>query len=108
MTPLIAAIEGDNPEIVRLLLDAGADPSVSIRDGWTPLHHAVDMAVEIARDEYDRHGRKVKPPLGLILELLGAGADASAVWRGRGVAAFARSRGHEAAARLFESGPITL
>ena len=39
-TPLLHAIGGNTLEIVKLLLDRGADPDASLR-GRTPLHYAV-------------------------------------------------------------------
>jgi ankyrin repeat protein len=39
-TPLMFAAESGHPELVRLLLDAGADPKASNDDGWTALDAA--------------------------------------------------------------------
>lgn len=39
-SPLAWAVIGDHPDAVRLLLEAGADPSARFRDDNTPLHTA--------------------------------------------------------------------
>src|SRR5262245_34922389 len=44
---LFKAIERTDTEQVRRLLDSGADVREA-RDGWTPLHHAVDIEVDSA------------------------------------------------------------
>ncbi|KAM4747543.1 cortactin-binding protein 2 [Rhinophrynus dorsalis] len=41
-TPLSLACKNGNCEIVKLLLEAGADRSITTKDGWTPIHVAVD------------------------------------------------------------------
>lgn len=47
MTPLIMAIEGDQPQILELLLQNGANPNLqSDSDGFTPLHWAVEYALD--------------------------------------------------------------
>lgn len=40
-TPLHAAVDSNRSDVVRLLLEAGADTNAArIEDGWTPLHFA--------------------------------------------------------------------
>ncbi|XP_076769783.1 cortactin-binding protein 2 isoform X2 [Arvicanthis niloticus] len=41
-TPLYLACKNGNEECIKLLLEAGTDRSVKTRDGWTPIHAAVD------------------------------------------------------------------
>ncbi|KAE8615918.1 hypothetical protein XENTR_v10008664 [Xenopus tropicalis] len=41
-TPLCLACENGNSDIVRLLLEAGADRTITQKNGWTPVHVAVD------------------------------------------------------------------
>src|SRR5215203_3825500 len=47
MTPLILAVEGDQPKILELLLKNGANPNKqSDIDGFTALHWAVEYAID--------------------------------------------------------------
>lgn len=39
-TPLHYAAAANQKEVVRILLDAGADPLAAARGGWTPIHAA--------------------------------------------------------------------
>ena len=41
MTALMFASWEDHAEIVKILLEKGADPSISDKDGWTALMRAV-------------------------------------------------------------------
>ena len=48
--PLHSAVAGRNLEVVRILLDAGADPAARQAGGWTPLHTAAQSGdARIAR-----------------------------------------------------------
>lgn len=49
-TPLFEAIEGDHPQAVELLLEAGASVSMPDEDGHSPLWHAAGVGnVEVGR-----------------------------------------------------------
>jgi ankyrin repeat protein len=39
-TPLKYAVTRGNHDVIRALLEAGADPNIQGEDGYTPLHHA--------------------------------------------------------------------
>ena len=50
MTPLWIASQNGHLEVVRLLVDAGADKDKAHNDGWTPLHRACFKGhVEVVR-----------------------------------------------------------
>lgn len=40
MTPLIQAIRSQNEELIDVLLDRGADPSLTWYGNWSALHEA--------------------------------------------------------------------
>jgi len=47
MTPLILAVEADQPEVLELLLRSGSNPNqISENNGMTALHWAVEYAVD--------------------------------------------------------------
>jgi hypothetical protein len=49
-TPLTRAVQTENLEVVRLLLDAGADRNLADADEYSPLHHAASLGLtDIAR-----------------------------------------------------------
>lgn len=59
-TPLLTALRRSyhprNPAVVRVLLEAGADPNVQAHDGLTPMHLASDLpAVQLL---LRRHGAR--------------------------------------------------
>jgi ankyrin repeat protein len=75
MSPLMVAIEDKRVPVVRALIDAGADVNLATADGWTALHHAVDI-------ECDIRNQTGEPPDHAIVELLlSAGANTRAVYR---------------------------
>jgi hypothetical protein len=50
-TPLHYAIQKNNKNIAKILLDAGAKPNATTRDYLTPLHHAVTYANDDESEE---------------------------------------------------------
>ncbi len=85
-TPLHAALAGaGNPDVVRALLDAGADPAAPAAAGVTPLHLAASRGDEAALER-----------------LLGAGAGPARMEDGRLPSALARERGHPELAERLE------
>ena len=74
MTPLIIAVEGDQPKILDLLLKNGANPNLrSGINGTTALH----WAVEYAMDGMIQNGKETpySEPIECITILLAHGAD---------------------------------
>lgn len=71
---LMAAVEHDQVEILRLLLQQGADVNYATVTGWTALHHAVDLEV----DSCNQGGPP--PDLRLVRPLLEAGARVDVAW----------------------------
>ena len=73
-TPLMSAVEGDQPRILELLLKNGANPNKqSELDGFTALHLAIDYAMDGMIQN-----NKITPfaePLECIRILLKFGAD---------------------------------
>jgi len=64
------AAEDCNPEIVRLLAARGADMNARDKDGWTPLHWAVESDIDAAQQEARRASEL--PTVKTLIEL---GAD---------------------------------
>jgi ankyrin repeat protein len=74
MTPLILAIDGDQPGILETLMKGGADPNQqSDLDGYTPLHWAVDYAIDGMIQS--NKNTPFPEPLECIRILLNYGAD---------------------------------
>ncbi len=53
-TALHAAIENGRPRIVEALLAAGASPDLRDETGWTPCFHAIEMVLQLAKNQDDR------------------------------------------------------
>lgn len=90
IAPLHAAVAGRHPEVVRLLLAAGAQPDARQFGGWTPLLAAA------------QHGHAE-----IVAALLDVGADpAAANDEGVRPAELARTHGHtEIALQIERAGP---
>jgi ankyrin repeat protein len=86
-TPVHAAVAGNQPEIVDLLLGHGADPNAVDANGWTPLNIAAHAG-----------------HLDLVRRLLDAGADATiANHDGQTPLRVARQQGHDAVVALLSA-----
>jgi ankyrin repeat protein len=78
-TPLYRAMKATDLTVVRLLLDKGANPSVAIKDGSTPLMQAAGMgARRVASDEDVIEKAGTADPLDAARMFLDAGADIDA------------------------------
>ena len=85
-TPLHAALAGRRADVVKILVDAGADVNAKQHGGWVPLHSAA------------ANGDRAMVDL-----LIARGADRNAVNdAGVSAAAFARERGHAALADYLD------
>jgi len=40
------ALNSDAPELLQLVITAGGDVNIDLGDGWTPMHHAMDLAID--------------------------------------------------------------
>lgn len=65
-TPLHAAVDSNRSDVVRLLLEAGADTNAArIEDGWTPLHFAARKSnVKIVPGQAGRRNRPFSMRIG--------------------------------------------
>ena len=45
-TLLHLAVEMERSDVIRWLVDHGADVNATTTEGWTPLHHAVDIDLD--------------------------------------------------------------
>ena len=78
-TPLYRAMRAMDLTLVRLLLDEGANPSVGIRDGSTPLMQAAGMgARRVASDEDVVEKAGTADPLDAVKMFVEAGVDLDA------------------------------
>ena len=69
--PIHWAVEDGEPDTVRALVEAGADVDL-VHDGWTPLHHAIDLEIDIASNSNFE-----EQPCDLTCVVLELGADPS-------------------------------
>ena len=70
MTPLFAALGGENYDIIQFLVNQGADIN---QGGWTLLHEAIDLAIDgMIQEETERPDANL---LQIIKFLIDKGAD---------------------------------
>jgi ankyrin repeat protein len=74
-TPLMLAVEFENIRLVELFITLGADINVSGHQGFTALHHAVDVSID---GTIQNGGEQGEEPLSIISFLIENGADLSA------------------------------
>ena len=95
-TPLLTAIETANHELVKLLLDSGANPNLDT-DYASPLTAAIDVSMEAFKNS-----GLPAPPIDIINLLVTYGAD---IWKlnknGQSAYSFAKDY-HIPAQRLFD------
>ena len=78
-----AACEGDDPELIAVLLDAGADVNAFSRGGQTPLHRLVSEAQVPSQLPFPNYAEPDDYPIArVIAAFVEAGADVNAVDRG--------------------------
>ncbi|NLR77375.1 ankyrin repeat domain-containing protein [Chitinophaga eiseniae] len=73
MHPIQVAIEGGHPDVVDFLIRIGADVNLEVYAGWTPLHHALDLAIDgMIQCNLDRPTPEIMKIIDLLIQ---AGAD---------------------------------
>jgi len=40
------ALNSDDPELLQSVISAGGDVNIDLGDGWTPMHYAMDLAID--------------------------------------------------------------
>jgi len=103
-TALERAIDFADRDVVRLLLQHGADSNRVGREGRRPLHLAVGASIDNAVAGYDAGARDERADTGCIGELLAVGADPELgdEW-GETSLDLARRLGHDDAISLLEA-----
>jgi ankyrin repeat protein len=66
--PLHLAIEQQWIEIVRRLIDAGAEINRALEGGWTPLVHAIDIESDAAGQVHSEPGHESTALTAMLLE----------------------------------------
>ena len=97
-TPGHHAVELDDFDTLRRLLDQGADIQDPVHGGWTLLHHAVDGEIDVANQQDE------PVHVDMTAFLLARGADPLAASEdGTTPLSFAQERGHWLAVELFNA-----
>jgi ankyrin repeat protein len=92
---LMVAVEMSQLEVALALISAGADVNFCAAEGWSVLHHAVDV-------ECDGYAQsQVSPDLAMVDLLLRSGANPRATHRGV-------TPGEDATKRLWAEGAAVL
>ena len=76
MTPLMHAVVSENIRLVELFITLRSDINRSGHEGFTALHHAVDISIDRT---IQNGGKQGEEPLSIISLLIHNGADMSAV-----------------------------
>jgi len=78
-TPLYRAVRGIDLAAVKVLLDAGANPSLAITDGSTPLMAAAGLGAPRGGDEEVTEAANRADPVDVIKLLIDKGAEVAAM-----------------------------
>jgi ankyrin repeat protein len=102
MTALDCAVENLELRVVEFLIANDAEVNAQNRNGWTALHRAIDVEVEVANRAYDDGDVDALPDASATSLLLALGADTK-LQTNDGLTALdlALSRGHAAAVELL-------
>jgi ankyrin repeat protein len=95
---LRSAIEHEQYDVIRKLVEHGADINLPDEQGFTPLHHSVDLETDIAHQT----GATPTADLTKLLLVLGA-VPQRRDHSGRTATDLARANGHRAAVEALEA-----
>ena len=109
MNELFNAIEHSDGNKVKDILESGQNPNVKGFAGQTPLHLAVDVAIEEAIYQYDLTKIITKPKIETIKLLLQYGADINATdEKGATALDWANGRNFKEAVKLMTNFNYTI
>lgn len=75
--PISAAIASENPKVVEFAINNGAIVNIDLGNGWTPLHEAIDAAIDGMIQNNEE--APTRDSLEIIALLIQNGADAERV-----------------------------